>query len=123
MKTVISKIVVGFKVIRAFFPSAVPNGVDAFDSWARSFFEIYPMPTQDVTSVKYTLATIIMHMGPQTAFKSKFYFYLTLKAGAAKQVAGAIFYQIKQEQKAAEEAAKLEATSTPKVVASNEYQG
>lgn len=93
--------------LRALFPSRLPVGMTEFDQWSDSFSDIFDMPTSNKESIKFTLASIIMHLGAQDAYKSKFYFYLTMKAGAAKQVAGSYFYEIKQQQKlAAEEAAK-----------------
>ncbi len=100
------------KKLRALFPSRVPVGVSEFNAWAESFMELYQMPTQDLDSTKFTLASIIMHLGPQAAFVSKHFFFVTIRAAAAKQVAGSVFYEIKQKQalaqKAAEAAAALE---------------
>jgi hypothetical protein len=94
------------KQIRAFFPSALPNGLGTFNAWAESFSEIYVLPTQDQDSIKYALATMILHLGDKIAYRPKHTFYLMLKAAAAKQVAGAAFQEIKARQ---QEAAKLAA--------------
>ncbi len=90
--------------VRAMFPSKLPMGTGEFDAWAESFHDTYTMPTEDRPSVKYALATMIMHGGPTTAYKSKFYYYLALSASASKQVAGQVFYNIKEEQKKKAEA-------------------
>lgn len=95
------KIKILFKRFLGLFPSALPTGMVAFDDWANDLAAIYPMPTADADSIKFVLASIILRLGPQTAFKSKFFFYLTLKAGASKQVAGECFQQIKLKQQAA----------------------
>lgn len=87
-------------------PTKIPVGVTEFNKWADDFIETYTLPTQDSDSLKFTLASIIMHLGPQVAYKPKFYFYLTINAAAAKQVAGSVFYEIKQKAKLAEEAAR-----------------
>ena len=96
-----------FKVIRAYFPSALPNGLSAFNTWADSFSDTYEMPTADQDSIRWALSTTIMHLGPQVAYKSKFYFFLTIKAGAAKQVASQAFTTIKETQQLKETEAKL----------------
>lgn len=83
------------------FPSKLPVGVTEFNTWADSIIDTYPMPTSNRESLRFTLATIIMHQGSQDAYRSKFYFYLTINAAASKQIAGEIFYQIKEEQKRA----------------------
>lgn len=84
------------------FPSKIPVGVTEFNSWADSFSDVYTLPTQDQDSLRFTLASIIMHLGPQAAYKPKVYFLLTLKAAAAKQVAGQVFYDIKTKHQAQE---------------------
>lgn len=111
MLTKIKKLI---KQIRSLFPEAIPTGMEAFDQWAESFFDIYEMPTQDKASVKFTLASVVMHLGPQAAHKSKLFFYLTLKAAAAKQVAAATFSKIKDEANA-KAAAELKAQSETSV--------
>lgn len=80
------------------FPSALPQGAQEFDSWADSIASTYKLPTNDSDSIKFTLSTIIMHLGPQTAYKAKYYFVTVLRAAAAKQVAAAKFYEIKTKQ-------------------------
>ncbi len=99
-----AKLVRLLRQIAALVPSKLPTGVLEFDTWSESFFKTYDLPTQDKDSVKYALATMIMHSGPTTAYKSKLYFYLALSAGAAKQVAGSVFYEIKEAQKKAAQA-------------------
>lgn len=97
------------KLIKQFiglFPSALPMGITAFDEWANDIINTYDLPTKDIDSIKFTLSTIIMHLGPQTAFKPKYYFVLTLRAGAAKQIAGQVFSDIKHKAKEAEIAAQ-----------------
>lgn len=94
------------KFIGGFWPTAVPVGMTAFDDWAQSIMDIYPLPTSDKNSVKYSLATMIMHRGPLTAYWPKFWFFLAFRSAAAKQIAGAVFQEIKLKQQADHEAAK-----------------
>lgn len=99
------------KQIRGMFPSPLPTGVTAFNAWADDLQATYTLPTEDKDSIRFTLASIIMHLGQQAGMKSKYFFYITLKAAASKQVAGQVFSDIKENQralavKAAEEAAK-----------------
>lgn len=81
-----------FKQILAFFPSKLPTGVQEFNNWVESFFEIYQLPTQDVASVKAAVAMMIAHSDTSKLFlkgvyRSKFYFYLQLHMSASRQVA------------------------------------
>lgn len=119
MKVDVSKIkLAGLKVkkvlrfIRAFFPSAVPIGMTDFDSWAYDIIDLYNLPNND--SVRFALATMIMHSGPTAAYKSKFYFNLMIKASMAKQIASAKFQEIKTKQQ--EEIAKQKAAEATAIV-------
>jgi hypothetical protein len=100
------------KQLLGLLPSKLPTGVSEFNAWAQDIIDTYDLPTKDVESIRFTLSTIIMHLGPQAAYKAKFYFVLVLRASAAKQVAGQIFTDIKLAQKAAEEAAKKASESS-----------
>jgi len=114
MKAIVLKVKRILKQIAGLLPSALPNGVAAFEAWASDIEQTYQLPTADKDSIRFALASVVMHLGPQTAYKSKLYFALTLKAGAAKQVAGQTFHDIKERQKAAEiEAQKNLAANGP----------
>lgn len=111
--------------IRGFFPEAIPNGMQEFDSWITSFVNTYDLPTKNVETVKFIITTTIINLQDKTiyknVFKPKFYFYLVVKAAAAKEIAGAIFTDLKTAQQArfkAEQQKSAEATAN-KLVASN----
>lgn len=97
-----------FQRLLARFPTAVPMGVSDFNDWADSIINLYGFPNND--SVRFALATIIMHLGPTAAYKSKHYFAVTIKAAAAKQVAGQVFQDLKAKQQAKQEADKAAQT-------------
>lgn len=96
------KLVRLLKQLIGFIPTRLPNGVAAFHVWAEDMAATYDLPTPDLESIKFTLSTVIMHLGPQTSHKPKYYFVVTLRASAAKQVAGQVFTDIKMKQKQAE---------------------
>lgn len=84
-------------------PTKLPTGMTEFNEWADDILNNYDLPTTDADSVKFTLSTIIMHLGPHVDRKPKLFFVKTLRAAAAKQVAGAVFTDIKLRQKELEE--------------------
>lgn len=90
------------KQIRARYPSRLPVGVTEFHAWAESFSEIYDLPTQDVDSIKFMLGSSILNLGPTVHRKPKYFFYAMMNAAAAKQIAGSVFYEIKEKQKKAQ---------------------
>lgn len=104
------------------FPSPLPQGVAEFDSWAKSIMDTYDLPTKDEDSIKFSLAAAIVHLGSQECFKAKYFFVLIIRSGAAKQIAGHVFSDIKNKQKEREAAAQaaLAAEATKEKVASSE---
>jgi len=93
-----AKLIKLLKKARNFLPSAVPLGVAEFETWASDIISTYDFPNND--SVRFALATMILHSGPTAALVSKRYFALMVKAGAAKQVASQVFQDIKIKQQA-----------------------
>lgn len=96
MKVELKKAKNSLKKLLDFIPTQVPMGMTAFHSWADSLIETYAFPNDP--SVKFALATMIMHLGPIEAYKPRRYFMLAIKAGAAKQIASAVFQEIKAKQ-------------------------
>lgn len=118
MNTFLLKLKKLFNQVRGLFPSALPTGMSQFDAWHEKLVATYDLPTQDRDSVRYALATMILHLGPTAAFKPQYYFVLAIRSACAKQVAGAAFQEIKlrqqAEEKARQEAAhKLAAVTAP----------
>lgn len=92
------------------FPTALPTGMTSFDLWVTKIMATYSLPTTNKDDVAYSLAAMIMHSGPTCSRRSNQYFVICLRAAAAKQIAGAAFYEIKTRN----DAAKKEAvTQTP----------
>lgn len=97
------------------FPSRLPVGMGEFDTWIDSIIDTYPMPTANRDSIVNGVAATVMRLGPTTAYKPKVYFALIIQAGAAKQIAGEQFMQLREKQKQAEATAL-----TQEQVASND---
>ena len=110
MNAVLEKLKRTVDQVRGLLPSALPcTGTTAFEAWASSIENTYNLPTKDKDSIRFVLTTAIMHLGPTVAFKPKYHFVLLIRASAAKQVAGAVFQEIKNNQKAKQ--AEAEATA------------
>jgi len=110
---VFSKVKRFFSLLLSLIPTPLPLGMAEFDAWAEDVIALGAFPITDKDSIKFAMATMIMHLGPQSAFKPKFYFVLSVRAGAAKQIAAGKFQEIKAKQQA-------EATAQAQQVASNE---
>lgn len=94
------------KLIRRFlalFPSKLPIGMTEFYRWADDVIDLSGLPHND--STVFSLATMILHLKATEAYKSKQYFILTIKKGAANQIAAGVMQELKDKQlaKAAEE--------------------
>lgn len=101
-----NKIKIILKKIRAFFPSALPTTMDELNAYTEEVLEVWGISTQD--SYRHAIATMIMHLGPTTAYKSKIYFVLSVKKAMANQLAHAKIKELNEAQQKREAAAKLE---------------
>lgn len=95
----------------------LPTGITEFDALIADLMSEYgdEMPTQDVESIKFVVATIMMHLGQDDSHKSLEFFYKRIVAGASKQIAHHIFVETKEKQmkRAADEAAAAAAKEVP----------
>jgi hypothetical protein len=92
------------KKIRNLFPSLLPRNAEALDLFCKDLFETYDLP--DMPGYRQAIGTMIMHLGPTTALKSKTYFALAVYKAQANEVA---YDQVLKARKAADEAQKSEA--------------
>lgn len=111
-----------FYTIKRFFtnyfefkrPGVLPQGVTAFNTWADSIILHYGLPDND--SVRFMLATMILHAKEDACYLSKEYFAKRALKSAANQVAAGVMQDLKakQEAKIKEEAEAAErAAKTP----------
>jgi hypothetical protein len=80
------------------FPSKLPVGMKDFNAFADSIFETYGLPKEP--SYYHTIATMIMHLGPTTAYKSKRFFAFSIIKAMANQIAYGKIQELKEKQKA-----------------------
>ena len=102
-----------FKHLLSFFPSALPSGLAEFHKWADEVIHLAGAPNND--SVKFAVATMILHADSTAAFKPKHFFVKSLKKSMANQVAAGLMQDLKQKQQeaiAAEQAKAVENTVT-----------
>lgn len=97
-----------FKQFLSLFPSPLPVGVTEFGKFADDVYELTG-PIADYDSIKFTLAGIIMHMGPQRSTAPKNYFVRSLRKTAANQIAHFVLTEIKNKHDEAAREAKLAA--------------
>lgn len=93
------------KRLLSLLPTPLPVGMTEFESWSDDIINLSG-PYADTDSMKFAIASMIMHLGPQKSHVAKNYFVRSLRKTAANQVAGQVFTNIKEkQQKAAAEAA------------------
>lgn len=105
--TILNKIKNILQRIRGALPSPLPQGLDEYNNWIKSFIETYK-PAMNERSVRFSVATMMMRLGPTEAYKSKRFFALCLHKGAASEVSNYVMHLVKEEQ-AAEAKAQAEA--------------
>lgn len=94
------------KWLKHYIPQPLPNGVTEFDRWSDEIISNYGFPVND--SMKFTLATMIMHMDHADSHVPYRTFAKRIQKAMANQVAGQIFQDIKLKQAEEAERAKLD---------------
>jgi len=89
----------------------LPVGMPQFEQWSNQIIEKCGS-IADPDSMRYVLATAIMHAPPDASSLPDSYFISRVRKAAANQVAAQVFQDIKIKQQAAQEAAKTQAEVT-----------
>ena len=108
MNKLTPKVIKTLKFLRGFFPQKLPTGVLEFNQFCSNILDTYNLP--HLPSYKHALASMIMHLGPTTLYKSPWFFAVSVKKSMANQTAYEMIQQIKEEAelKAKEEKLKQE---------------
>lgn len=97
--------------ILSYFPTQLPRGTIEFNKFYHSLLDLYGFP--DNIIFKHAVASAIMHLKNIEAYKSKNYFGLTIKKAQANSTAFLILEQIREQEKAEAEKAKLSGQAQP----------
>jgi len=101
------------KRLFSYLPSKLPVGLTEFHLWADSIIELAGKYA-DEDSLKFALASMIMHLDSKRGSAPKAQFVNMLRKVAANQVAGQVFTDIKTKQQEAQKAVQqAEATAQP----------
>lgn len=85
-------------MLRCLFPSKLPVGDAQFDTWAKSIFSIYRL--DDKPGNRHALASLIMHLGPVTAYKPKRYFSFAIMKSLANETAFETIQRLRKDEEA-----------------------
>lgn len=104
-----------YNKLLSYFPETVPVGMTAHKAWSASIGELIG-PIAGAKDIEFAVAAEVIRLGPNTCYIPKNYFVKRVRAGAAKQIAGAVLERLKNEQKEEYEKQRLaEATATTDV--------
>jgi len=112
MKNVFNKIKRLYKQLAGRLPSPLPVGINEFNAWCDDIKATYDLPTQSDDDIRFTCAAVIMRFNEIADAKPKYFFVRAMRSGAAKQIAGYAFGEVKNRQQAAYKAAQ-EAANVP----------
>lgn len=89
-------------LLLSYLPQNLPLGLSEFNTWADNIITLTGK-FADETSMKFALASQIIHLPPTVSSRAPQYFVRALKKSAANQVASQVFQDIKlsQQQKQA----------------------
>lgn len=102
MKKIQTKLSKLLAQLLSLLPSPLPVGMTEFEEFSNSVIELSG-EYADRDSMKYAIASMIIHLGPQRSHVAKNYFVRSLRKAAANQIASQVFQDIKRKQ---DEAAK-----------------
>jgi len=117
LNNVLNKLRNVLKHLLSFYPTALPVGMSDFKPWGDSILNLSRCPNNETT--QGALAVMVLHLGPTECNKPKRYFIKAMNMGAAKEIAHAVFQQIKNNQKTRAEVIKEAQERNKNLEASN----
>lgn len=94
-------------ILKGFIPRTLPIGATELNDFSTYIFNLYGIP--DLPSYRLCIATLIMHLGPQESFKAPFWFYKSIRAAQAKEVAYQVIADDREKRNKEEREAKQKA--------------
>lgn len=77
-------------------PRPLPMGREEFEVWSERILSGTLIPCEDKQSMKFALASMILHLGPTESHKPDAYFIHSLRKVACNQVAHVLMNEIKE---------------------------
>ncbi len=96
------------KRILSRFPSQLPVGLTHYREWLAEVVELIG-PIATIEDLQFCVSAEVLRLGPTTCSIAKHTLVRKVRAGAAKQIAGFVFTEIKEKQQAAQQAAAKQA--------------
>lgn len=109
------------KKLISIIPTPLPVGMTEFMDWSDSILELAG-DYADEDSMRFVIASMVIHLGPQKSSIAKNYFVRSLRKTAANQVASQVFLDVKKRQEQKEQAAKELTTSEKESTKANPSQ-
>lgn len=103
------------KRIMSHFPTKLPVGMTEFHQFADEVIELAGS-FADEDSMKWAISSQITHLPHTTASKPKAYFVRCLRKAAANQISAAVFIDIKDRQKQAQQDLQQQAEATAQLL-------
>ena len=98
MKRIIAKIKRNYALLRAFFPSQLPQGMTEFNEFADSIIDLYNFP-KDNDGYINMIATMIQHFDRTVHATSKYNFSRLMRKAVANEVAYYVIQDLKLKKK------------------------
>jgi hypothetical protein len=103
MKRIIAKIKRNYALLRAFFPTTLPQGMTEFNEFADSIIDLYDFP-KDNDGYINMIATMIQHFDRTVHATSKYNFSRLMRKAVANEVAYYVIQDLKLKKKKENEA-------------------
>lgn len=103
MKRIIAKIKRNYALLRAFFPTRLPQGMTEFNEFAASIIDLYDFP-KDNDGYIHMIATMIQHFDRTVSAVSKYNFSRLMRKAVANEVTYYVIQDLKLKKKKENEA-------------------
>lgn len=99
----------------SYVPRHLPVGMSEFEAWSNRII-LQSGQFADPDSMKFALASQIMHLAPQRSLVPDQYFIRSMRKAAANQVASQVFQDIKNKQIEAQKQAEVTAKQSEETI-------
>lgn len=106
MKVVLQTVLKYLRFLRGAFPRQLPQGMTQTNALIDRLMSTYTLPSTVRDDIAFVVSGTILRFNETTCYKPDWYFVWVIRSVAAKQLAGAMFSEIKTRQLEAANAAK-----------------
>lgn len=91
--------------VRGYFPKKLPKGEEGFNRFCHFIYDTYDIP--ELPSYRHAIATMIMHIPPQTAKASPWFFARSIYKAQANEIAFQVIQEVNKQDREKEKVTSI----------------